>query len=242
MSYGPSQTEKSATSNQQRLAGTAEGNSSNLFSGGNTALQSGQNLMGTGQSTINAGAGLLNTGGGNVNSGTNYLNTILHGNQANTSSLLAPDINRIRSANQSQLQSLSTLMPRGGGRSGALFNAAYAPNAQINGLFNGTRTAAATALPQIGLQQQGVGLGQQQVGLGQQNVGLGQQQVGSSLFGLGNQSLGLGQTGNQDVYNNAFQGRQYSNSMWGQLGGGLFNLATAPLGGTMLGKIPGLGG
>src|SRR5277367_690442 len=111
MSFGPSNTSKAASNN---LAGASNVALNQLapaeISGANTNLAS---------------------GAGNVGQAGNFFSTLLNGNQANTSALLQPNIDQIRGANQNAIQSLSTLMPRGGGRSGTLFNAAYAPNQQI---------------------------------------------------------------------------------------------------------------
>jgi hypothetical protein len=203
VSFGPGKAEQSATSALQGVTGTATGNSANQ---------------------IAAGTNLLNTGGTNVASGTNFFNTLLNGNQANTTAMLQPNINQIRQANQNSIQGLSTLMPRGGGRSSTLFSAAYAPESQIQNLFGGARTTAAQALPQIGLQQQ---------------------QNATNLFGTGNQALNTGLQGNQNLFSNAFQQRQYQNQLYGQLGQGILGLATMPLGGagttSLLGMIPGIG-
>ncbi len=117
---------------------------------------------------INAGTDMLNRGNENTTSGTNFLNTILNGNQANTAAMLQPNINQIREGDQNAIQTASTLMPRGGGRSSTLFQMPFRANAQISNLFNGTRAAAAGGLAQIGQGQSGQGAG---------------------LFGIGNNAL-----------------------------------------------------
>lgn len=199
MSFGPSKGEKSATTQQQAVTSTAQGNSADQLA---------------------KAGGLLNMGGQTIAPATNWLNTILGGNQANTAAMLQPDINRIREGTQGTLQAMSTLMPRGGGRAGALFSAPFAENQGISGLFNNVRSGAAGQLAGIGLQQQG---------------------LGTNLFGIGNQPLNTAMTGTENLFSNALAQRQASNNMWAGLGGGLFNLATTPFGGsTMFGKLGGL--
>lgn len=188
--------------------------------------------LGQNAGTANAyGQGLLNLGTSNTNAGANFFKTILGGDQAATSSLLQPNIDQIRGGQQQALQAASTLMPRGGGRSGALFNLPLQANSQIQSLFNGARSGAASALPQIGA---------------------GQTSVGSGLFGLGNQALGMGAgalgTVGQLGGNLAQIGQtqqQLDQARASALGSGLFGLATLPLGGfggTALGALGGLFG
>jgi len=144
----------------------------------------------------------------------------LSGNQANTAATLQPNINQIRQSNQQQLQGISTLSPRGGGRSGTLYGASYAPNQQIQSLFGNARTTAATALPQIGLQQQA---------------------IGTNLVGAGNNALSTGVQGAQAGVGDALQVQQMSNQIDQAIGGGLFGLATAPITGFSGGSLLGAG-
>jgi len=172
MSFGPSQAQKNANNTQNGITQTSLANSGTELGQGTSAL---------------------NTGAGNVNSGTNFFNTVLGGNSANTSALLAPTINQNRQTNQQTLQALSTL-----------FNAAFAPSANTQNYFNSARTTAATTLPQIGLAQEGIGSGLINSGNSALNTGatsnsslnqtLTQQQqmqnqlaglFGSGLFGIG---------------------------------------------------------
>lgn len=189
MSFGPSNTTKTAENNLAGVSGQA-----------------------TGQSTAELGLGTqqLAAGAPNVTAGTNFLDTILNGNQANTSALLAPSIQQAQQGNQAAIQGLSTLTPRGGGRSGTLFGASYAPEGQITNLFNNARTSAATALPQIGLAQEG---------------------LGSGLIGTSNQPLSTAAGASSNLGNLGVQQQQVSNSLWGGLGSGLFGLASTPFGG-----------
>ena len=187
------------------------------FGPSNTTKQAENNLGGiNNQANVNSqmelaqGNNLLNMGAPNVQAGTNFFQTLLNGNRANTTALLQPGIDQIRQGNQNQIQALSTLMPRGGGRSGTLFNASYAPQAQIQNLFNPMRTQAATALPQIGLQQQG---------------------LGANLFGIGNQPLSTAAGASANLGELGQRQQQLSNSLWSGLGSGLFGLLTTPFGG-----------
>ena len=171
------------------------------------------NLSGTSNSALNqllpaetsAGSGLLGIGGQNVSSGTNFFNTLLNGNSANTAATLAPSINQIQSGVANNLNAVNTLMPRGGGRSSALFGQSFAPQAQIQSLFNNARTTAASTLPQIGLQQQ---------------------QLGSGLLGLGNQSLTAATGANSALSNSGLAQEQINNQLVSGLGSGLFGLLT----------------
>lgn len=197
MSFGANQATKNATNVQSGLTQQATANSGTEIGQGGTQLAA---------------------GGQNINSGTNFLNTVLNGNRANTTALLQPNIDQIRQANNQQLQSLSTLSPRGGGRSGTLFNASYAPNQQIQNLFGQARTTAATALPQIGLAQQG---------------------IGTNLIGAGNSALNTGVQGADAVAQNQLAIQKRSDSLLGGLGGFATNLALAPVtgGGSLFGNF-----
>lgn len=187
MSFGPTASEKQY--------------SSQLTNVGNQAQQNSGLATSTGQ-------GLLNLGTGNTTAGTNFFNTLMNGNQNATTALLQPDINRIRGAQQGTLQAVSTLMPRGGGRSGTLFSLPFQANSQIQQLYNTLRPQAAQALASTGLQQTG---------------------QGANLFGIGNQALGVGEQANASGLNWAQQQAQRANQMAAGLGGSLFSLATMPL-------------
>lgn len=208
MSFGPSQQVKQAEGNLGNISNTATGT---MFP---AAMAQGTNA--------------LNTGAGNVASGANFFNTLLQGNQANTVAALQPSIDQIRGGSTNALNAINTLMPRGGGRFGALFGQSFAPQSQIQNMFNQGRTAAAQALPGIGLQQQ---------------------QLGANLFGLGNQALGIGTGASGQLGNIGLQQEQISNALASGLGSGLFKLGTTPLtgagGGIIgagLGKLGGLFG
>ncbi len=200
MSFGPSQAIKN---NQNSQAGIT--NQANVNSG---ALN-------------NLGGGQLATGAGNVASGSNWFNTILNGNQANTASLLAPSLNADRAQTQSALQSASTLMPRGGGRSATLFNLNMQPTTSIQDMFNNARTTAAQALPQIGLQQQG---------------------IGTNLFGLGNQALNTASGSNQALSQSLWNTQNRLDSLVSGLMKGILGLATLPFGGGTTAGAGELGG
>lgn len=197
MSFGPSQAQKNANNTQGGITQQAIANSQNLN---------------------NLGGQQLNTGGANVTSGTNFFDTLLHGNAANTSALLAPSIAQNRATNQQQIQAINTLTPRGGGRSGTLFQAGFEPSVANTNLFNTGRIQAAQTLPQIGLAQQG---------------------IGTNLFGTGTAALNTGSSSNANLAQQLLQQQQQQNSVLGGLGSGLFGLLTAPFGGgsSILGKI-----
>ena len=156
---------------------------------------------------MTAGGNQLASGAQNVTSGTNFLNTILGGNLANTTAALQPDISRITQGTTNNMGAINTLTPRGGGRSAALFGQSFAPQAQISNLFNTARTGAATALPQIGLQQQG---------------------LGTNLLGIGGQALGSANQANAAAGNLGLGASQQSLTSAAGLGSGLMALLTAP--------------
>ncbi len=197
MSFGSSQNVKN---NQNQLLGETQ-----------QANQNAGNLNAAGGTSLSAGSS-------NTTNGTNFFNTLLNGNQANTAALLAPTLNADRQQSQQQLQSLSTLTPRGGGRSGTLFNAAYQPSASIQNAFMGGRLQAAQTLPQIGLQQQG---------------------IGTSLYGLGNQALNTATGATGTNLNSALQVQQQSNQLAGGIGSAIMGLALAPVtgGGSLFGNL-----
>src|ERR1700685_4546703 len=151
MSYGPTNTTKTAENNVGGISSTLTN------SVAPTAYNSGQNL--------------LSLGGQTAQPGVNYMTSMLGGNAANTTAALQPYINQIDQGTSGVMIGINTLTPRGGGRYGALFGQSFAPQSQVQNLFNGSRTSAAQALPQIGLQQQ---------------------QLGTNLFGIGNQAEGTG--------------------------------------------------
>ena len=190
MSFGTNNTSKTAENN---LGGASNLALNNLF-----------------PAVTSAGQGELSTGGENVASGTNFLNSLFGGNAANTGAALQPSVDQLRAGDTNTLNAMNTLMPRGAGRSGTLFSQSFLPNQQIGNLFGQARTQAATALPQIGLQQQG---------------------LGANLYGIGNQAIGSSVGANSSLGQQGFQAQNINNNLFSGLGSGLFGLATTPFGG-----------
>lgn len=188
MSYGANNTTKTANNN---LAGTSNLALNNLY-----------------PQVTQAGSNLLNIGNSNTASGTGFLNTLLAGNSANTSAALAPSTDQIRNNTNATSNAINTLMPRGAGRTSALFSNSFAPMQQQQQLFNTERSNAGVALPQIGLQQSG---------------------QGTNLFGTGAQTLNAANSSNNALANSGQQTQQNSNALASGIGGGLFNLLTTPL-------------
>ncbi len=188
------------------------------FSGGTDYNRGINNLGGISTQATNqlfpaafgAGQQQLEGGAGNVNSGANFFNTVLNGNRQNTTSMLQPDINRINQANQGTLQGVSTLMPRGGGRSGTLFNLPFQAKQQIQGLYGGARAGAAGQLGQLGLGRLGAGQG---------------------LFGVGNQALGTGVNASGQIADLGLKQKEMSNKTAAGLANGILGLAMTPFGG-----------
>lgn len=189
MSWSPGNTTKAA---ENRLAGATEQAQNVLWPA----------AFGTGTKELGAGADT-------VQSGTNWLQTILGGNQANTTAALQSSIDQIRSGTSGTLNAINTLMPRGGGRYGALFGQALAPQSQVQNLFNTARTTAAAALPQIGLQRMGVGTNLFNIG-------------NSALGNAGNMSANLARLGQVDTAR--------SDAINAAIGQAVFGLATTPFG------------
>ena len=185
MSFGPSNTTKAAENNIGGVSNTLT----------NTAAPT----------EYGAGQGLLNLGGQTAQPGVNFMTQVLGGNAANTTAALQPSINQIDQGTSGVLKGINTLTPRGGGRYGALFGQSFAPQSQIQNLFNGSRMGAATALPQIGLQQQG---------------------LGTNLFGLGNSALGTAGGLNTNLAGIGQQQQQINNSLFSGLGAGALKLAS----------------
>ena len=188
------------------------------FGGGTDYNRGMNNLGGLSQQATNqlfpaafgAGGKELSAGGNAASSGTNFFNTILQGNRQNTGMMLQPDINRIQGGNQAALQAMSTMMPRGGGRSGMLFNLPFQANQQIQGLYGGARAGAAGSLADIGLQRLG---------------------MGGNLFNVGNNALGTAAGASRDIADMGMRQKQQSNAMWGGIGKTALGLAMTPFGG-----------
>lgn len=218
MSFGPTAQEKQFSGGLSNAANQATG----------TILPAAMERSGQ---AFGQGQNMLNLGGGNTTAGTSFFNTLLNGNRQQATAALQPDIDRIREAQQGTLQAVSTLMPRGGGRSGTLFQLPFQGNSQIQSLFNSIRPAAANTLTQAGLAQSGQGANL--FGIGNQGLN------------VGNQAIGEGIQANAQGLDWAQQQAERANKMWAGLGSGLFGLATMPFGGgaltgTLAGKMGGL--
>jgi hypothetical protein len=189
----------------------------NALNQSNTGLfQNAGLLQPQGSNLLNLGVPNSTAGAQDIGAGANYFKNLLGGNQAETGTLLAPDINRIQGAQQQALQAASTLMPRGSGRSGSLFQLPFSGTQQVQSLYNSGRSGAAAALPQVGS------------ALG--SLGLGQGGLGGNLFGIADAALGtagqqgaqlahIGQT--QQAMQNAITG-SIIKSLLGAVSGGLF--------------------
>ena len=180
------------------------------------------------------GMGFLNDARNAYQAPQNYFQGLLSGNQAQTTSALAPDINRIQGQTQQALQNTSNLSARGGGRSGTLFNLPFQSQSNISGLYNQLRPQAAQGLMGVG---QGLGqLGAQTgaLGLGMGGLGLGAGGLGANYMGLGNQAAGT-------MFGAGTQ-QQLQQTQAGQGLGSLFSSVLSGLGGGMGGFGGGGGG
>lgn len=87
----------------------------------------------------------------------NFYAGILSGNPTQVSEALAPDINRIRGANQQTTQTIANLTPRGGGRGETLFNLPYKTTNDVMDLLTTARPMAAQGLTDIGSREAAAG-------------------------------------------------------------------------------------
>jgi len=183
--------------------------------GPSDATQSGFNTLQANNAATGAAAPpLVNAGTSNLGAGANFFRTLMGGSAADTAALLQPDVNRVNNANQQTLQAVSTLTPRGGGRSSTLFQLPFQGNQQIQGLFNGLRGQAASTLSQIGATQGG---------------------LGANLFGISNQGAGtLGELGERQ--------QQITQSARAALLKGILGAVAGVAGGGGLGNLFKLGG
>jgi hypothetical protein len=177
MSFGVSQDYNRAYNN---LEGTSNLGLNKLFP---AAFQGGQQNTQAGQANTQAGG--------------NFFNTLLNGNRANTTAMLSPNIQQIQGAQQGALQGASTLMPRGGGRSGTLFQLPFQGNQQIQSLFSGARSGAGSMLA---------------------NLGLGQGGLGANLFQAGTGGLNAANNANSSAIEASLKAKERSDKLWSQIG------------------------
>lgn len=213
---GPSNDQKQSNNLLNFNAQQATPAYQNSISQGNKAIQSGQQALGTGMNFLHQFSNTLGAP-------TNYFQNILSGNNANTTSALAPEISKIGGNLNQTMQSTAQLAPRGGGRSSMLFNLPYQAASQTAGVYNQARPQAANALTGIAGQ------------LG--SVGLGQEGVGTSLYGTGGSLFNSGanfmQAGNQAAGtfgNQAAQQAEAKRQAGGAGGGFLGNILGNTLG------------
>jgi len=188
------------------------------FGGGTDYNRGINNLGGSSNLALNSlfpaafggGQRQLQAGTANTQAGGNFFNTLLNGNRANTTAMLAPDIQRIQGAQQGALQGASTLMPRGGGRSGTLFNLPFQGNQAIQSLYGGARSGAGSTLA---------------------NLGLGQGGLGANLFGQATGGLNSANNANQAMSDLALKQQQMSDAKAAGIANAVFGLATMPFGG-----------
>jgi len=166
-------------------------------------------FQGLGTQQAATGQSLIGAGTRNVDLGTNFFNTLLTGNAANTAALLSPQVNQMRDLLSTNLTQASTLMPRGGGRTASLFDIATRPTGAITDMYNQARMMAPQFLTNTGLSQIG---------------------SGANVFGTGTSALGSALTGQGNIFQNEFQARQAKLKSFMDLGQGIFNLASTPMG------------
>jgi hypothetical protein len=191
--------------------------------------QQAQQMGGVARQLSGLGGGLLGQGQQTMQPGVNFFQSLLGGNAANTAAALAPSINQTLAGVNAARTAAAGLTPRGGGRFGSLFGLSFAPQAEIQNLFNQARLQAAQTLPGIGLQQ--AGLGTNLFGLGNQAYGLANQ-----ALGLGAPALQVGAGAGGALAQLAQAQQRQTAGLGGGIGSLLGSLATLP------GLIPSLGG
>lgn len=134
-------------------------------------LYSMQNLMsGEGQRGYQQGQAGYQTGMGALAPTLDYLTQLTKGDQGDVSQAMQPEANRIRDS-FAAVRNMISQQPRGGGKAGALAEAPYQQQQQINDLAQQARAGAAGQLGQLGTTLAGLGLDQSQQGLQAQNLG-----------------------------------------------------------------------
>ncbi len=176
--------------------------------------QQGKDLIGQGQNVANRGMATLGQARNAYAGPQNYFQSLLSGNQAQTTSALAPDINRIEGQTQNALQSTSNLAARGGGRSGTLFNLPFQAQSNISGLYNQVRPMAAQGMMGVGAGLGNVGQAQGNLGLGMGQLGVGAGNLGANYMNLGNNAAGTMFGAGTQGYNQQYQAGQGLGSLF----------------------------
>lgn len=133
-------------------------------------LYSLQNLMGgEGQRGYQQGQAGYQTALGALGPTMDYLTQLTKGDQGDISQATQPEANRIRDSFNA-VRNMISQQPRGGGKAGALAEAPYQQQQQINDLAQQARTGAAGQLGQLATTLAGLGLDQSSQGLQLQNL------------------------------------------------------------------------
>lgn len=181
------------------------------------ATTAGNTALGTGMNFLNQFNNMAGKSG-------NWFQSLLSGNQANTTAVLAPDINRIKDQNQQTLTAASTLAPRGGGRGSMLFDLPFKTTSETGGLYNGARPAAAANLANLAGEYGSIGVGAGGLGKG--------------LLDTGVSALNAGTNAASWLDSLAGQQKQFQYGTGKDLGAGLYGIANK----IDWSKFPGLGG
>lgn len=157
----------------------------------------------------------LNTGLNNLAPVSNWFQTIMNGNKQATLNQMQPQIQQTQGGLNTALQTASTLNPRGGGRSGTLFDLPFEAQKQIAGSYDAARAAAPA---------------------GAQGAATAEGALGSAAAGAGAQFGQVSNGANNDLLNYGLNQQNQSYKQSQQNGAGFAKLV-APF----LGMIPGIG-
>lgn len=163
------------------------------------------------------GAAGLNSGLNNLNPVANWFQTIINGNKQATLNQMQPQIQQTEGGLNTALQTNTSLAPRGGGRSGTLFDLPFEAQKQIAGSYDAARAGAPAGL---------------------QSAATAQGALGSSAAGAGAQFGQVGTGANNNLLNYGLNQQQQSYTQ-AQQNGGLFGKLIGPL---LSAALPGVGG
>lgn len=173
-------------------------------------LDTGRSLLPESQALRTKGAGLLDSATQMAYPTANYWSTLLSGNRAGMTSLLAPELNRQAEGYRSAAQTSSTLTPRGGPRADILSDQPYQQQRDASTLFQTLRPQAASGL---------LDTSKTIAGYGGQSTS-----AGLNLFNQAMDAITGGQYGRNSILNNELQRRQMDRQSGAGIGGLLFDL------------------
>lgn len=177
---------------------------------GQLGIQTGQSLLPESAALRQRGAGLLDTAAQTAYPTANYWSTLLSGNRAGMTSLLAPELNRQAQGYQQAAQTSAALTPRGGPRADILADQPYQQQRDASTLFQTLRPQAASGLLDTSKTIAGYG-GQYQ-------------QAGSNLLNEAMNSIFGGQGGRNAILNEELNRRYMDRQAGASIGSTIFDI------------------